>query len=87
MVFCWKIFIICLLIEGGGNSGLGESDENPSNFTDLTWIILELCAGEVILDSLNALSPLAGSKKQHFPPLSGKPNSRLRSLKSWAIEA
>lgn len=27
---------ICLLREGGGNSGLGESDENPSNFTDLT---------------------------------------------------
>lgn len=36
MMFCWKIFVTCLLREGGGNSGLGESDENPSHFTELT---------------------------------------------------
>lgn len=38
IAFCWKIFIAYLLIEGGGSSGLEESDENPSNFTDLTYL-------------------------------------------------
>lgn len=34
-MFCWKILLICLLSEGGGNSGLEESDENPISLTSL----------------------------------------------------